>query len=63
MAVISFSDEAAIATSAAKVPAHPLRPVFVGVLTAKAVVAAFLLATVSVAPPVSAESSYYASLN
>ncbi|MCJ8519334.1 hypothetical protein ABID21_002449 [Pseudorhizobium tarimense] len=62
MAVISFEDE----PNAAKpetAPSHPLRPVFIGVLAAKVVVAAFLLATVSMAPPVSAEASYYASLN
>ena len=42
---------------------HPLRPVFVTVLAAKVVVAAFLLATVSMAPPVSAEASYLAALD
>jgi hypothetical protein len=38
--------------------AHPLRPVFVTVITLKIVVSAFLLATVSLAPPVSAETRY-----
>ncbi|MBU1315100.1 hypothetical protein [Pseudorhizobium marinum] len=41
-------------------PAHPLRPVFIAVLAAKVLVAAFLLTTVSMAPPVAAESSYAA---
>lgn len=41
-------------------PAHPLRPVFISVLAAKVLVAAFLLTTVSMAPPVAAESSYAA---
>jgi hypothetical protein len=39
-------------------PAHPLRPVFITVIALKIVVSAFLLATVSLAPPVSAEARY-----
>lgn len=38
--------------------AHPLRAVFVTVLTLKLVVCAFLLATVSLAPPVAADTRY-----
>jgi hypothetical protein len=37
---------------------HPLRAVFVTVLTMKLVVCAFLLATVSLAPPVAADTRY-----
>lgn len=40
---------------------NPLRAVLVTVFTLKLVVAAFLVATVSLAPPVSAESRYMAS--
>jgi hypothetical protein len=38
--------------------AHPLRPVFVTVLALKLAVGAFLLATVSLAPPVAADQRY-----
>ncbi|TWF54540.1 hypothetical protein [Neorhizobium alkalisoli] len=38
--------------------AHPLRPVFITVIALKIVVSAFLIATVSLAPPVSAETRY-----
>ncbi len=63
MAALSLSDGSDAANSEASVQAHPLRPVFVAVLAAKVLVAAFLLTTVSMAPPVSAETSYFASLN
>ncbi|MFN7026051.1 MAG: hypothetical protein ACK4QP_16355 [Pseudorhizobium sp.] len=63
MAVLSLSAGSDVAKSEGSAPSHPLRPVFVTVLAAKVVVAAFLLATVSMAPPVSAETSYFASLN
>lgn len=39
-------------------PAHPLRPVFITVIALKITIAAVLLATVSLAPPLSAESRY-----
>jgi len=39
-------------------PANPLKGVLLTVFTLKIVVAAFLIATVSLAPPVSAEASY-----
>jgi hypothetical protein len=58
MADISSSTDTAF--SYASQPVHPLRPVFISVLAAKVVVAAFLLTTVSMAPPVSAEASYAA---
>lgn len=58
-AQLSISEEAA----ASRPAAHPLRSLFVTVLAAKFAVAAFLLATVSMAPPVSAGSSYHAALN
>ena len=61
MAALSLSDGSD--AGEASVQAHPLRPVFVAVLAAKVLVAAFLLTTVSMAPPVSAETSYFASLN
>ena len=38
--------------------ANPLKGVLITVFTLKIAVAAFLLATVSLAPPVNAESSY-----
>ncbi|AXV15858.1 hypothetical protein CYG48_09195 [Neorhizobium sp. SOG26] len=38
--------------------AHPLKGVLITVFTVKIAVAAFLLATVSLAPPVNAEASY-----
>ncbi|HEV7436913.1 MAG TPA: hypothetical protein VGO22_18920 [Pseudorhizobium sp.] len=62
MAAISFPEEPAIIGSDSRAQQHPLRPVFIGVLTAKVLVAAILLTTVSMAPPVSAESTYLASL-
>lgn len=62
MSVLAL-DQSITAEPAAAKQSHPLRPVFISVLTAKVVVAAFLLATVSMAPPVSAETSYFASLN
>ncbi len=37
---------------------HPLRAVFVTVLALKVLVGAFLLATVSLAPPVAADDRY-----
>lgn len=63
MAVLSLSAGSEASSSEVSVQPHPLRPVFVTVLAAKVVVAAFLLTTVSMAPPVSAETSYFASLN
>ncbi len=48
----------AIELDAAQAPAHPLRPVFVTVIALKVAVSVFLLATVSLAPPVAAETSY-----
>ena len=39
-------------------PANPLRSVLVTVFTLKIIVSAFLLATVSLAPPVSADDHY-----
>jgi hypothetical protein len=39
-------------------PANPLKSVLVTVFALKIVIAAFLIATVSLAPPVSAESRY-----
>jgi hypothetical protein len=42
---------------------HSLRPLLITVFTAKVVVSAFLLATVSFAPPVSANVSYMAAMN
>jgi hypothetical protein len=42
----------------ATVKPHPLRAVFVTVLTLKLAVCAFLLATVSLAPPVAADTRY-----
>ncbi len=42
---------------------HSLRPLLITVFTAKVVVAAFLLATVTFAPPVSATGSYMAAMN
>ncbi|MCB5201364.1 hypothetical protein LH464_02580 [Neorhizobium sp. T786] len=51
-----------IASSISAVPeapaSHPMRPMFITVLAAKVAVAAFLLATASFAPPVSADQSY-----
>jgi hypothetical protein len=41
-------------------PGHALRPVLLTVLTLKLAVAAFLLASVSLSPPLSAESRYLA---
>lgn len=42
----------------AKVPANPLKGVLVTVFTLKIAVAAVLLATVSLAPPVNADARY-----
>lgn len=39
-------------------PSNPLKGVLLTVFTLKVVVAVFLIATVSLAPPVSAEASY-----
>ena len=41
-----------------ELPANPLKGVLVTVFALKIVVAAFLLATVSLAPPVNADESY-----
>lgn len=41
----------------------PLRPLLVTVFVAKVMVSIFLLATVSLAPPVSADPGYLAALN
>ncbi|CAD7024029.1 hypothetical protein REJC140_00408 [Pseudorhizobium endolithicum] len=54
---------AATAPSIQTSPSHSLRPLLVTVFTAKVVVSAFLLATVSFAPPVSANGSYMATMN
>jgi hypothetical protein len=58
MTAHTYSAIPAIQLETTKAEAHPLRPVFVTVLTLKIAVAAFLLGTVSLAPPVSAETSY-----
>ena len=55
-----MTDLSISAASNASGSSHPLTPVFISVLAAKVLVAAFLLTTVSMAPPVSAESSYAA---
>ena len=54
----TYSAIPAIQMETAKTSAHPLRPVFVTVIAVKLAVSAFLLATVSLAPPVSAGDSY-----
>lgn len=55
-----MADLSISAVAHASEASHPLKPVFISVLAAKVLVAAFLLTTVSMAPPVSAEASYAA---
>jgi hypothetical protein len=56
----TYSAMPPIELNTTKTEAHPLRPVFITVIALKVVVSAFLLATVSLAPPVAAEGQYLA---
>ncbi|RWX78612.1 hypothetical protein EPK99_08400 [Neorhizobium lilium] len=58
MTAHTYSAIPAIELKSPSVPAHPLRPVFVTVIALKVAVSVFLLATVSLAPPVAAEGTY-----
>lgn len=49
-----------VSTPMAEVPVNSLRPVLLTVLSLKLAVAAFLLLSVSLSPPLSAESRYLA---
>ena len=50
-------------SSGGNTPTQSLRPLLIAVFAAKVAVAAFLLTTVSFAPPVSATMSYMTAMN
>jgi hypothetical protein len=56
MSAHTYSAIPAIELNAAAAPAHPLRPVFVTVIALKLAVSVFLLANVSLAPPVTVDT-------
>jgi hypothetical protein len=56
----TFTSLPPLTMQATKTSANPLKNVMITVFTLKIVVSAFLLATVSLAPPVSADQSYMA---
>jgi hypothetical protein len=58
MSAITFEAMPPIKAQTDRGARHPLHSVFVTVLTVKLLVAAVLVATVSLAPPVSGEHSY-----
>ncbi len=58
MTAQTYSAIPAIELQPAQAPAHPLRPVFVTVIALKLVVSVFLLANVSLAPPIATDVSY-----
>jgi hypothetical protein len=58
MSAYTYSAMPAIQLERSAAPAHPLRAVFVTVIALKIAVSVFLLATVSLAPPVSAGERY-----
>lgn len=58
MPATTFQPIPPIAANAGREARHPLHSLLVTVLTVKLIVAAALVATVSLAPPVSGEHSY-----
>jgi hypothetical protein len=58
MTAQTYSAIPAIELEPARAPTHPLRPVFVTVIALKLAVSVFLLANVSLAPPIATDAQY-----